>query len=553
MKTFPQELQAARLRLVKTHPYLASAAWALRPVAKPGLETLGVDMWWRLYYDPAVVLRWTVEALSGVLYHEICHLLRDHPGRMKNLEPRTANISTDAEINDDLIAEGICLPKGVITPATIGQPDGLLAEEYYAALGSRAQQFAPDQGASAQSGKQGETSASTGAVEPEAGDTQQGDGSEAGQEQQSGASADQDSDTAPQDTASDFAPGSGSEDGSDPSQTAQGGGQADDAHPGDQGDLSGEGAGDADDSQPGDGGGSSPSSSSGQPSDTSTSGQPGSSSGPSPGSGESHGQGQDGGEPGDRTQTPAPGAGRCGSCATGQPEPWEDGPPKNGDGIHQAEAEIIRRDVARQIKEHSKGRGNTPDHWGRWADEKLRPRVDWRKELAAAVRHAMADVAGAVDYSYRRPSRRQGQVGNGKVVLPSLRRPVPSVAVVVDTSGSMSDTMLAQALAEISGILRGLGQREGVTVLAVDTAVHVSKKVFDARQVQLAGGGGTDMREGIEAATKLRPQPQVCVVVTDGYTPWPDTPPRGMKTVVALVGDGDSPKWAKTVKIEEGK
>ena len=214
---------------------------------------------------------------------------------------------------------------------------------------------------------------------------------------------------------------------------------------------------------------------------------------------------------------------------------------------------MIRRDVARRIKEHSKGRGNTPGHWGRWADEKLRPKVNWRKELAAAVRHAMADVAGAVDYSYRRPSRRQGQVGNGKVVLPSLRRPVPSVAVVVDTSGSMSDTMLAQALAEISGILRGLGQREGVTVLTVDTAVHASKKVFDARQVQLAGGGGTDMREGIEAATKLRPRPQVCVVVTDGYTPWPDTPPRGMKTVVALVGDGDAPKWAKTLKIEGGK
>lgn len=543
---FPQELQAARLRLVKTHPYLASAAWALRPVERPGLGTLAVDMWWRLYFDSAVTAVWTVEELSGVLYHEISHLLRDHASRMKNFDPRVGNLCADAEINDDLIGEGICLPEGAITPESIGQPEGLLAEEYYAALEDQAQQSASDQGASAQPDQ-------SGAGEPEAGDTQQGDGNEAGQENSPAAN----SGTAPDNDSSSADHGGGEENVSSPSPTAQGGGQADDDQPGDQGDPSDGSAGDSGGLQPGneeqsengDPAASNPPSSSGQPSDSS--GQPGGASVPSPDPGSGHDQGQAGREDGDRAQIPAPGAGRCGSCATGQPEPWEDGPPKDGDGIHQGEGEMIRRDVARQITEHSRNRGNIPGHWKRWADKKLRPKVDWRKELAAAVRHAMADVAGAVDYSYRKPSRRQGQVGNGKVVLPSLRRPVPSVAVVVDTSGSMSDAMLAQALAEISGILKGLGQRDGITVLSVDTAVHVTRKVFDARQIELTGGGGTDMGEGIAAAVKLRPTPQVCVVITDGYTPWPDTPPRGMKTIVALAGGGDAPKWARTVKIEE--
>ncbi len=536
----PTAIQAARLRLVKDRPYLAAALWALQPVARPGLGTLAVDQWWRLYYDPAI--RWTVEELAGVLYHEVAHLLRDHAARMKGFNPRLANIAADAEINDDLLAEGVRLPGWPVTPASIGQPDGLLAEEYYAALENQAQQSAPRQGASAQPGKQGETSASSGAGQSQAGSDQQGDGD----------GHQNDADSA-RDTASASAPGSKAENGPAPSPTAPGGGHADDAQPGSPGDAPDSRAGDADGSKPSGGGESTSPSSSGQPSASSA--QPGASSQPpaSPGSG--HGSGQDGREPGGGAQTPAPGAGRCGSCATGQPEPWEEGPPGEGTspGLSRAEAELIRRDVAWRIKEHVAARGTVPGHWARWAEEKLRPKVDWRRELAAAIRHAVADVAGASDYSYRRPSRRQGQVGNGKVVLPSLRRPVPSVAVVVDTSGSISDQMLAQALAEISGILKGLGQREGVHVLAVDSAVQSCRRLFRPEQVELAGGGGTDMCVGLAAAEKLRPQPQVTVVVTDGLTPWPSRPPKGMKVVVALTGDGKAPDWAKCVRIQEGR
>lgn len=283
-----------------------------------------------------------------------------------------------------------------------------------------------------------------------------------------------------------------------------------------------------------------------------SSSQPGASSKPPAPSGSGRADGTKGTEPGDPVQTPAPTAGRCGSCATGQQEPWEDGPPgaNTSPGISRAEAELIRRDVARQIKEHIAARGTVPGHWARWAEEKLCPKVDWRRELASAIRHAIFDVAGAVDYSYRRPSRRQGQVGNGKVIFPSLRCPVPSVAVVVDTSGSINDTMLSQALAEIAGILKSLGQKEGIHVLAVDAVVHDCRRVFRPEQVQLLGGGGTDMRKGLDAVQRLRPRPEVCVVITDGHTPWPDRPPQRMKVIIVLTGDGKSPEWARTVKID---
>ena len=76
-------------------------------------------------------------------------------------------------------------------------------------------------------------------------------------------------------------------------------------------------------------------------------------------------------------------------------------------------------------------------------------------------------------------------------------------------------------LAEVEGLLRALGLARQVRVLACDTAVAPAQRVSSARQVQLVGGGGTDMGAGIAAAAALRPRPAVTVVLTDGYTPWP--------------------------------
>jgi predicted metal-dependent peptidase len=69
--------------------------------------------------------------------------------------------------------------------------------------------------------------------------------------------------------------------------------------------------------------------------------------------------------------------------------------------------------------------------------------------------------------------------------------------------------------------------------------------------VELVGGGGTDMGAGIDAATALRPRPAVTVVLTDGFTPWPDRAPRGIRVVVALLGDEapDGPQWARAVRV----
>ena len=161
----------------------------------------------------------------------------------------------------------------------------------------------------------------------------------------------------------------------------------------------------------------------------------------------------------------------------------------------------------------------------------------------------VADRAGAADYSYRRPSRRAAAVGD--VVLPALRRPVPDVAVVCDTSGSMTGELLAMVLAEVEGLLRSLGVIRQLRVLACDAAAAPAQRVTSARQVELIGGGGTHMGAGISAAAALRPRPSITVVLTDGFTPWPGQPPKGMRVVIALLGDRspDAPPWARSVRV----
>lgn len=241
----------------------------------------------------------------------------------------------------------------------------------------------------------------------------------------------------------------------------------------------------------------------------------------------------------------------CGSGAHGDPEAWDQGEPESsGDGVDHAQGDVLRRRVAADVVAHGREHGDVPAGLARWAEQLVGGRVDWRTELAAELRRGVSEAMGAVDYSYSRPSRRAAVTD---VVLPTLRKPTPEVAVVCDTSGSITDDLLAEAIAEVDGVLAAVGAR-GVRLLACDTSVHSVERVRATSQlatVGLAGGGGTDMGAGIAAAVDHRPHPQVVVVLTDAYSPWPAEPPPRVRVVVGLLGatTGRAPEWARTVRI----
>ncbi|MFI6442214.1 VWA-like domain-containing protein [Streptomyces sp. NPDC050759] len=237
----------------------------------------------------------------------------------------------------------------------------------------------------------------------------------------------------------------------------------------------------------------------------------------------------------------------CGSATDARPRDWETHQP----GLDGPSTGLIRREVARRVKEALEA-GRMTGGWARWAEEVLSPKENWRQQFASAIRRGVADAVGRVDFTYERPSRRSGAAQG--VILPSMRQPLPRVAIVIDTSASMRQEQLAQALGEVNGVVRavGVGRRE-LHVICCDERAYDAQRVLDARALRLEGGGGTDLGEGLRAASELRPRPHVLVVLTDGHTPWPDRPPAGPRVVVGVLdADGSAPGWAKRVMIDTG-
>ena len=250
----------------------------------------------------------------------------------------------------------------------------------------------------------------------------------------------------------------------------------------------------------------------------------------------------------------------CGSGAHGERRFWElpgdEGNEGGVPGVDRIKAELVRRETARRIDEMSLYADDVSLRWRRWARATLAPKVDYMATIRHVVRRALHDsTLGRYDRTYRRPHRRQACYG--EFLMPSFYQPRPRPGFLIDTSGSMQDSQLARAVAELGGLTRQLGYGADVVVACCDAAVHDVKKVFSAAQVELYGGGGTDMRDGMRAfIERTSASIDLLIIVSDCHTPWPiETPPFPVITI--RVGDGPPPPWGahganRVITIEEG-
>jgi len=242
----------------------------------------------------------------------------------------------------------------------------------------------------------------------------------------------------------------------------------------------------------------------------------------------------------------APPAQDCGSGAHGERRVWELPVDDRSDtpipGVDRLKAELVRREVARQIDQKSLWATDVSHAWRRWARATLTPRVDYMATIRHAVRRGLRNsTLGRYDRTYQRPHRRQAAYG--EFIMSSFYQPRPRPGFLIDTSSSMDDTQLGRAVAELGGLARQLGYGADIVVACCDAAVHSVRKVFAATDVELYGGGGTDIGAGIQAFVARTTDPvDLLVIVSDCRTPWPEKAPP-FPVITIRVGDGAPPPW----------
>lgn len=266
-----------------------------------------------------------------------------------------------------------------------------------------------------------------------------------------------------------------------------------------------------------------------------------------------YGDPDSGGSDGDQTSdgdsgSAAPGGSdgtASGSSSDGIRRPWETAP---GGITAEAMAEI-RRVVAQAAVDHGRQHGHgTAGLPIAWAESMLAPpKIRWQDRLHTAVRASVEARAGHSHRTWRATSSRSQ---HGILLPTSCSYPI-RVTVIVDTSGSMLNDMPI-VLSEIRGLL-DTPDVEHVRVVQVDAAVTGDDQVAQIGDLNLSGGGGTDLRPAITAASEEDPPAHLVVIATDCETPWPtrnEFDASADVVVVAVRTKAGSPEWWTRVDVD---
>ena len=203
--------------------------------------------------------------------------------------------------------------------------------------------------------------------------------------------------------------------------------------------------------------------------------------------------------------------------------------PAGGDAAVAANATAMRQRVA-QAANVARMAGKMGAGLASFIDEVLNPKVSWQDLLRDYMTRTNKD-----DESWSRRNRRFGQV-----YLPArYSERMGEIVIIADTSGSIGQDELNQVAAEINAIAEDV-RPECIRVIWADTKV-ANEQTFEVGEeitFKPAGGGGTDMRVPLEHVAQY--DPEIVILITDGYTPWPDSEPA-YPLIVCCTTNADVP------------
>ena len=177
----------------------------------------------------------------------------------------------------------------------------------------------------------------------------------------------------------------------------------------------------------------------------------------------------------------------------------------------------------------------------RLVEHLLQPQLPWRMLLARYMTAAARD-----DYSYQRPSRREGDA-----ILPTLKSTQVDVTVVLDTSGSVTDVEMQEFVSEINAIKGQMRAR--LTLHACDAELCSNGPwVFEPWEefrmpTDVYGRGGTSFKPVFEWLDREACRPDLLVYFTDAHGEFPSTEPNF--PVIWLVKGRAKIPWGQRIQL----
>lgn len=170
----------------------------------------------------------------------------------------------------------------------------------------------------------------------------------------------------------------------------------------------------------------------------------------------------------------------------------------------------------------AKAQGKLPAGLDRIFGDILEPSVSWQD----LIRAFFARKVGGGAFDWLRPDRR--------FMVRDIYTPARSghgcgtVAVAIDTSGSIGQRELDQFFGELRGIIEE-ARPQRVLVMWCDAQVHKVDEIFDVSDIgglKPHGGGGTDFRPVFDWLDDNNIVPDALVYLTDGFGSFPQRAPQ---------------------------
>jgi len=194
---------------------------------------------------------------------------------------------------------------------------------------------------------------------------------------------------------------------------------------------------------------------------------------------------------------------------------WEGAKDRSAEEKKELEQEIDQA-IRQGEMAHEKATGNKRGNMSRELGDLLDPQIDWREVLREFVKSI---CSGRDTSSWRRVNRRF--LGSDIYMPTMIGERIGSVAIGVDTSGSISGTEINRFLSEVRSIAEDV-RPEKIDLIYWDAHV-AAHEVYDENEManivsstKPKGGGGTDPRAMMRYLKDEKIEPECIIMLTDG-------------------------------------